>query len=131
MGKVTETRKLDAVLSRYVRWSNADHTGHAACFTCGVVKPWEELQCGHFQCRSKRKTRWLYKPEEGLVNVCPQCARCNMTNGGQQYIFGKRLDEVYGEGTADRVIRLSNEPANHTVHDLIEWRKELEEKLKG
>ena len=53
-----------------------------------------------------------------------------MTNGGQQYIFGKRLDEVYGEGTADRVIRLSNEPANHTLHDLIEWRKEFETKLK-
>jgi len=66
-----------------------------------------------------------------MVNVSPQCARCNMTNGGQQYIFGKRLDEVYGEGTADRVIRLSNEPANHTLHDLIEWRKEFETKFKA
>lgn len=130
MGKATETRKLDTVLSQYVRKSNADHTGHAACFTCGVVKPWSELQCGHFQCRSKRSTRWLYKPEEGLTNVQPQCARCNMTNGGQQYIFGKRLDEVYGEGTADRLIQLSMQPANHTVHDLIEWRKEIQEKLK-
>ena len=29
--------------------------------------------------------------------------------GGQQYLFAKRLDNIYGEGTADKILRMSNE----------------------
>lgn len=130
MGKAREIKKLDAALSRYVRSSNADHTGHAECFTCGVRKPWKEMDCGHFMGRSKYATRWLYKPEEGLVNVMPQCKGCNMVNGGQQYVFGQRLDAVYGPGTADRIVQMSNQPSTHTLVELVMWRKEYERRMK-
>ena len=41
-------------------------------------------------------------------------------NGGQQYIFSKKLDEFHGEGTADNILRLSNETRKFSVHELEE-----------
>lgn len=121
-----EIAKLDQALSRYVRFSNADKNGYVQCFTCGSKQDWKyKTDCGHFQSRSKYSTRWLYKPEEGLVNVMPQCKRCNMTNGGQQYIYGKRLDEVYGEGTADKIVLMSNQTRKFSTQEIIEMRKDF------
>ena len=42
-----------------------------------------------------------------------------MTNSGQQYTFGLRLDEVYGEGTADELVRKGNQLIiKHTLQEL-------------
>lgn len=119
---VTKTKakaKLDKALSDYVRKSNADDFGIANCFTCTARKNWKQLDCGHFITRSKMSTRWLYKPEEGLVNMMPQCKRCNMT-GGQQYLFAKRLDKIHGEGTADKILRMSNNMTKFSLAELQE-----------
>jgi len=40
--------------------------------------------------------------------------------GGQQYVFSKRLDEVYGEGTAERILLESNQNKKWTVAELEE-----------
>ena len=32
-----------------------------------------------------------------------------MTNGGQQYVFGRMLDRHHGEGFADEVVKRSNQ----------------------
>jgi hypothetical protein len=41
-----------------------------------------------------------------------------MSNGGQQYEFGLKLDEVYGEGTADNLLIKSNKTAKYTLIEL-------------
>ena len=47
-----------------------------------------------------------------------------MTNGGQQYTYGLKLDEVYGEGTADELVRKGNQlTIKHTTQELIELEK--------
>jgi hypothetical protein len=112
--------KLDKALSDYVRKSNADEFGRANCFTCTARKNWKLMDCGHFITRAKMSTRWLYKPSEGLVNVACQCKRCNGFLGGQQYVFAKRLDTIYGEGTADKILRMSNETVKFSIADLEE-----------
>ena len=53
-----------------------------------------------------------------------------MTNGGQQYLYGKRLDEVYGEGTAEKIVAMSNQPSKHSIIDIVRWRKEYERRMK-
>ena len=118
-----EKKKLDDALSKYVRKSNADENGFISCFTCGAKKDWKyETDCGHFQSRSKHSTRWLYEPENGLVNVMPQCKRCNM-RGGEQYIFSKRLDEVFGKGTAEKIEIMSNTTRKFSTQEIIEMRE--------
>lgn len=91
------------------------------------------MDCGHFITRSKMSTRWLYKPEEGMVNMMPQCKQCNLT-GGQQYLFAKRLDVIYGEGTADKILRKSNETTKFSIAELQEmtaYYNDLFRKLPG
>ena len=118
MAKVSRNKlikKLDKAFSRFIRLRNCDEHGRASCFTCGVEKHWKEVDAGHFQTRAKFSTRWNEK------NVQFQCKRCNMTNGGQQYEFGLKLDEVYGAGTADEIVRISNQTfIKHTSQELIE-----------
>lgn len=41
-----------------------------------------------------------------------------MYNGGQQYAFGRKLDAVYGSGTADKVLQLSNQTQKFSNADL-------------
>jgi len=48
----------------------------AVCVTCGVIKNWKELQCGHFV--DGRNNSVLY--DERLC--FPQCFKCNMKGMG-------------------------------------------------
>jgi len=117
---------LDEWFSKYVRLSNADDNGMVNCFTCGVCQKWNDrIDAGHFQTRSKYSTRW------DEMNVKPQCKRCNMTNGGQQYLFGQRLDEEYGKGTADQILFKSNQLAKFSTAELQEMIKDYKAKVKA
>jgi hypothetical protein len=105
-------KKLDEQFSRYIRLRSTDHRGYGRCFTCSKEMHWKSVDAGHFQTRSKYATRWDEQ------NVQFQCKHCNMSNGGQQYEFGLKLDEVYGEGTADNILIKSNKTAKYTLIEL-------------
>jgi hypothetical protein len=117
--------QLDTVFSTWVRSSGADHAGRAACYTCGKVQPWKEMDAGHFQTRMKYSTRWDEQ------NVKPQCKHCNMTNGGHQYEFALQLDRDYGPGTAEQVLRRSNELRKFSSKELQEMTALYRDKLRS
>ena len=110
--KITRSKivkKLDTVFSQYIRQKNAVNE-IATCFTCGKQDHWKKLQNGHFQSRRHYSTRW------NEINCQVQCAGCNVFKYGEQFIFGKKLDEKYGEGTAEelyikakKIVKLSND----------------------
>ena len=102
-------KKLDTVFSQYIRQKNAINE-IATCFTCGKQDHWKKLQNGHFQSRKFYSTRW----DEQNCQV--QCAGCNVFKYGEQFIFGRKLDEKYGEGTAEelyfkakKIVKLSSD----------------------
>jgi len=102
-------KKLDAVFSQYIRQKNAINE-IATCFTCGKQDHWKKLQNGHFQSRRFYSTRWNEQ------NCQVQCSGCNVFKYGEQFIFGKKLDQKYGEGTAEelylkakKTVKLSND----------------------
>jgi hypothetical protein len=66
-----------------------------------------------------------------MVNVMPQCKRCNMPNGGngEQYLFGKHLDELYGEGTAEKVEIMSNKMRKFSIQEIVEMREHFTKKF--
>ncbi len=108
----------DKAFSRFVRLSCADKYGMINCITCDKRKMWNEVDCGHFQTRSKLSVRWLYEPENGLINAAAQCKGCNMSNGGHSYQFGKKIDALYGSGSADTVVFMSNQIRKYSVQEL-------------
>lgn len=108
-------KRADTWFSRYVRKKAANSHGNARCFTCGASGDWKhEMQAGHFQSRAKHSIRW------SELNVKCQCVRCNISNGGQQYIFGLRLDDLHGPGTAQKLVEAGMELSHYTVQDLLD-----------
>lgn len=122
-------KKLDAAFSKWVRNKYADKSGRVKCFTCHVSRPVGDMHCGHFMSRASYSTRWLHDPDNGMVNTMPQCPRCNLFDSNQNYVFSRRLDEVFGEGTADKVYRLSKETRKFTIIDIVAMRKKYEQLL--
>jgi len=89
-------KKLDTIFSQYIRQKNSiDNI--STCFTCGKKDHWKKLQNGHFQSRKHYSTRW------DEINCQVQCAGCNVFKYGEQYVFGAKLDQKFGEGTSRRL----------------------------
>jgi hypothetical protein len=89
--------KLWKVFSEYVRRRYADENGIVKCFTCGKTEHWKGMQAGHFISRKHKATKYHE------LNVRPQCVSCNIFRQGEQFIFGRNLDEIYGSGTAEKI----------------------------
>lgn len=97
---------------------------YGECFTCDYSGHVSTLQAGHFI--PQRHNAYLFS-EEG---VHAQCARCNGLRQGCQYEYGKHLDELYGKGTADRLIEESKQIKKFTVAELKELYETYKQKIR-
>lgn len=76
----------DELCSEYIRRKYSDWKGEVACFTCGKVKRWQEMQNGHYISRTYNNTRY-YDP-----NLRVQCYSCNVMKHGNYDEFAIRLE---------------------------------------
>lgn len=83
--------ELDKVTSELVRRQACDSKGLVYCFTCGVRKPWQMLDCGHFRSRRFTQTRFDFD------NLRPQCRECNRYKHGNLGIYRQKLVRELGE----------------------------------
>ena len=110
--------KLDRAFSWYIRLTHADEDGNCKCWTCDKVEHWSKIQNGHFISRGRYITR--FRPD----NCRPQCYGCNIRRNGEQWLFGRRLDQYYGNGHCEKLYRLSQrtyEPTKQQYEDYIEY----------
>jgi len=89
-------KKLDSVFSQYIRQTYAID-GLTACVTCGVIKPWQEQQNGHYESRGNLPTRWSED------NCHPQCVACNVFKKGNYTEYALWMIDTYG---ADKLVGL-------------------------
>ena len=123
MTRKKQIKKLDSIFSKWLRYSHVDKKGLTECYTCGKKDSPKSMQAGHFQSRSKYSTRWLYDKEANLYNIKPQCVSCNLFKNGMQWEFGRRLDQDYGEGTAEKVLILSNQTRKYFTEEIVEMQE--------
>jgi len=95
-------RKLDKIFSQYIRLHWSTDEGQVRCITCGKRGHYKEFHCGHFMSRGNNATRY----DERNCNI--QCIYCNIYKNGEQWKFGIEIDRLYGKGTADELVKLSN-----------------------
>jgi hypothetical protein len=114
MGIAKTKAKLDKIFSQFIRLRAVNDEGYGECFTCGRLRFYKNADAGHFMVRQKMPTRF------DELNVQFQCKVCNGFEGGAQYEFAKRLDEIYGEGTAEAILLKSNQTKKWTVEELEE-----------
>lgn len=83
-------KNADAVFSKYIRLKNATPQGYIQCYTCGIIKHYKNMDCGHFIKREYHRLRYDER------NCKPQCTRCNHYNSGMQDEFAKNIIDEYG-----------------------------------
>ncbi len=81
--------ELDGLFSHWVRRTNSVN-GYCTCVSCGAVKPWQEVDAGHWVSRVHLSTRWH------PLNVWPQCKRCNGFLGGNYPAYSLWMFENVG-----------------------------------
>lgn len=106
-----EADKYWSLATRY-RFINKD--GSVDCVTCGVKKDFKDIQCGHFMSRRFNATRF------SEFNTAPQCVGCNLMRYGEQYKFGRWIDDMYGPGTAERLYGEARVPHQFKASELEE-----------
>jgi NinG protein len=77
---------MDIIFSKLIRLKDADENGLVQCFTCPTIRPWTQMQCGHFVKRGNMATRFSEK------NCRPQCKECNEHKDGNEKVFAERLE---------------------------------------
>lgn len=113
----------DTLFSIYVRRKDANKQGEVACYTCGTVKRYQELQCGHYMKRGNLFLRW------DLRNARVQCYYCNVTKGGNAREFSLHLEREY-PGITEILLeesRLVYKPSRDEMRNLV---SELTQKIK-
>lgn len=99
-------KQADTLFSKAIRYRDSEKRGDVVfceCITCGVWKPMAIMHCGHFMSRRFPSTRWDYE------NCNAQCAGCNMFGNGEQYKYGLAVDLKYGDGTAKKLQKQSQQ----------------------
>lgn len=115
-------KKADRWFSKFIRKRDS-RNGVAKCITCGKMT--SQFDCGHFISRRFQATRF----DERNANA--QCLKCNRFENGNQYEHGKAIDEKFGEGTADDLLKKSKMVCRRNKSD-YEWiAKEYKKKLES
>lgn len=106
-------READKWWSLATRYRFMDN-GLVECVTCHVLLQPKSIQCGHFQSRRFNNTRFDER------NTAPQCSACNVFRYGEQFKFGRFIDEFYGPGTAQELEKEARIPHKFTRQELEE-----------
>ena len=117
-------RQADKYFSTYIRLRDSDRNGLAKCITCGIKKPYKEMQNGHFVKRSVSLLR--YDDE----NCNAQCMQCNVFKYGEQYKYAKEIDLKYGVGTADKLHAQRHTTHSFTAQELLDIIEEAKSNIK-
>ena len=116
-------KKLDTLFSLFIRQRNADPNGMTKCYTCGVLKHYKELQCGHFVPRQYLSVRY------DEINCQTQCYACNMLYNGQPSAFAMNLTRDYGKETVEMLEKKRREITKYFPYELKleEYKNKLKE----
>ena len=101
----------DRWFSWYVRLDFADMDGNCKCCTCGKVKPWKQMDNGHYVSRDRNATRYHFR------NCAPQCRWCNSYKHGMKEEHARFIDAKYGAGTAEDLKNLDAMPSKALSRD--------------
>ena len=83
------------MFSRAYRQSKANAFGYCVCYTCGHIDHWKKFDTGHFIDRRYDSVKY------NLLNVKPQCVRCNRLLDGNLQVYRKNIMLDYDVSVVD------------------------------
>lgn len=118
-------KKADKYFSLYIRSRDSNANGLSQCITCGTFKSWKDMDCGHFISRRFESVRYDER------NAHSQCKKCNRFENGNQFEHGMKIDEKYGQGTAEKLLQESKMLCKRKQFDYEEIAKEYKLKVEN
>ncbi len=106
-GKQDLVKKLDKVFALYIRLRDCMPNGLGKCISCGKIKPYRELDCGHFFGRTNMATRF----DED--NCHAECQWCNRASSDHLIYYQENLIKKIG------VARFST--LRERAHSIKKW----------
>jgi len=85
--------KLWKAFSEFIRLRDSDDNGNCKCITCGNIRNWRSMDCGHGIGRQHKATKYDER------NNHAQCKPCNAFEGGRREVYKEEVDKRYGAGT--------------------------------
>ena len=110
-------KKLDRLFSLYIRLRDAMPNGYVRCISCGKIKPFDDVDCGHFYSRTHMATRF----DEDNCNA--ECKFCNRFSADHLIAYQANLIRKIGISRFEKL----GLKAKSTCHWLD---SELEERIK-
>lgn len=89
-GGVDLVKKLDRIFSYYIRLRDSMPNGMCKCISCGKIKPYREIDCGHFFGRTNMATRF----DEDNCNG--ECRGCNRASSDHLIFYQENLIKKIG-----------------------------------
>ena len=121
--------QLDTVFSQYIRLRDMiPNTTIFRCISCGMIKPINQADCGHYINRQHMSTRY------SEINCNAQCRHCNRFDEGNMQGYRRGLVNKYGETKVTLLESQKYELRKYTEFEykaLIEYyKKEIKRLLK-
>ena len=121
-------KKLWKQFSEYIRRRDADENGNCSCITCGLVRHWKQMDCGHGIGRQHWGCRYSEK------NNHAQCKRCNGFEGGKREVYKEVINKRYGPDTWDLLELASRKAKKYSqfeIDTLEKYYKEINQRNKA
>lgn len=101
-------KKLDRIFSLYIRLRDVMPSGYVRCISCGQIKKFEDVDCGHFHSRRHMATRY------NEDNCHAECKYCNRFSADHLIAYQRNLIQKIGQQRFD----VLNMKAHSTCHYL-------------
>lgn len=125
--QTTLIHKLDKVFSLYIRLRDAMPSGYVRCISCGQIKKFEDMDCGHFHSRTHMATRF----DEDNCNA--ECKFCNRFSADHLIGYQRNLIQKIGRGRFDLLEVKAHSVKHYTdfeLQTLLDYYKQEVKKLK-
>lgn len=119
-------KKLDRVFSLYIRLRDSKPFNHQyfRCISCGQIKPFDQMDCGHFIGRTHMATRF----DED--NCHGECRGCNRFSPDHMIYYQNNLVKKIGKDKVDLLIARGKGTKKYTAWELEILIRHYEEEIK-
>ena len=119
------TRRLDETFSLYVRLrdSKAWNFQYFRCISCGQIKPFEQMDAGHFVGRTHKATRW------DELNVNGECRACNRMSADHIIYYQMNLEAKIGRDKLDMLLARGRQTKKWSAWELEQLNEYYKQKI--
>ena len=110
----TLVKKLDETFSLFIRLRDSRPFGYKyfRCISCGQIKPFDQMDCGHFIGRTHMATRFDEQ------NCHGECRGCNRFSSDHMIYYQRNLERAIGKTKVDLLVARGHQTKKWSAYEL-------------